>query len=180
MRFTKVALLSAALLTSPLSANAQDSAPADAAPAPKVDTTRNGDWETACQEVQRDNSTTKICEMRQVLVHKESGKEFVRLVIAYPPNGGKPVMRIFTPLGVLLQPGLQMQIDDAQPLRVAYAVCLPRPARCIVEGELEAELIALMKKGNTGKLTMVFPGNRSVAAPFSLQGFTKSINSLPK
>ncbi len=118
--------------------------------------------------------------MRQVLVHKESGKEFLRIAIGYPGEAKKPVMRIFTPLGVLLQPGMQMQIDEAEPLRVGFAICLPRPARCIVEGTVENDLVTLMKKGNAGKLTIVLPGNKAVAAPFSLKGFTKSLNSLPK
>jgi invasion protein IalB len=171
MRLITAALLAFAL-TMPLSANAQKAADAEkaaAAPAePKIDVTRNDDWEVACQDVEQDGKKSKACEMRQILVQKETQKEWLR------------ILRIFTPLGVLLPPGMEIKIDDTEPLRVQYAVCLSRPPRCLVAGPMEDKFVAMLKKGAGGTITFVLPNNKKVAAPFSLSGFTKSFNALPR
>lgn len=159
---------------------AQPSNGANSAEEPKIDVTQNEDWEVACQEVDRDGTKDEVCEMRQILVQKDTDNEWLRLAISYGPESSKPVLRIFTPLGVLLQPGLQMKIDDGEAMRMQFAVCLSRPPRCLVAGPMDSQMVAMMKKGIKGTITLVLPNNREVSAPFSLAGFTKSINSLPK
>jgi invasion protein IalB len=178
------AALLAFALTMPLSANAQKAADAEkaaAAPAePKIDVTRNDDWEVACQDVEQDGKKSKACEMRQILVQKETQKEWLRIAVSFNPGAPKPILRIFTPLGVLLPPGMEIKIDDTEPLRVQYAVCLSRPPRCLVAGPMEDKFVAMLKKGAGGTITFVLPNNKKVAAPFSLSGFTKSFNALPR
>jgi invasion protein IalB len=185
MRLIFAALLAAALSV-PFAASAQKSA-APAAPAgPKVDVTRNGDWEVACQYVDLEGKKFKACEMRQILVQKETKKEWLRIAVSYnqgekaPDGGKKPILRIFTPLGVLLPPGMEIKIDDTEAMRVQYAVCLSQPPRCLVAGPMDDKLVALLKRGAGGTITFVLPNNKKVAAPFSLNGFTKSFDSLPK
>ena len=118
--------------------------------------------------------------MRQVLVQKETKKEWLRLAVSYAPDGKGPVLRIFTPLGVLLQPGMVMTIDNGEPVRMQYAVCLARPPRCLVAGPMDEKLTNLMKRGIQGQLSIMLPNNQQVNAPFSLKGFTASLNSLPQ
>ena len=139
------AALFAAILAAPLPVTAQDADTEKSPPAaqetspetePKIDVTRNGDWEVACQEVEFEGKTTKTCEMRQILVQKETQKEWLRVAVSFTPDTKKPILRIFTPLGVLLQPGMEIKIDDGEPQRVQYAVCLARPPRCLVAGAL--------------------------------------------
>jgi invasion protein IalB len=188
MRLIFAALLAAAL-TAPFSVSAQKAAApaAPTAPAePKVDITRNGDWEVACQDVDQNGNKFKACEMRQILVQKETQKEWLRIAVSYnqsektPDGGKKPILRIFTPLGVLLPPGMEIKIDDTEPMRVQYAVCLSRPPRCLVAGPMDDKLVALLKRGASGTVTFVLPNGKKVAAPFSLNGFTKSFNALPQ
>jgi len=147
---------------------------------PEVDITRNGDWEVACQDVERDGSTQNLCEMRQVLVQKDTDQEWLRIAISYAQGADQPVLRIFTPLGVLLQPGMKLRVDGSEPISMQYAVCLARPQRCLVAGPMDNKLIELMKRGIEGQITFVLPNNREINAPFSLAGFTKSLASLPK
>tara|TARA_R110002096_G_scaffold79864_10_gene187509 strand:+ start:1440 stop:2006 length:567 start_codon:yes stop_codon:yes gene_type:complete len=183
------AALFAAILAAPLPVTAQDADTEKSPPAaqetspetePKIDVTRNGDWEVACQEVEFEGKTTKTCEMRQILVQKETQKEWLRVAVSFTPDTKKPILRIFTPLGVLLQPGMEIKIDDGEPQRVQYAVCLARPPRCLVAGPMDDAMVNLLKRGAGGTITFVLPNNKKVAAPFSLVGFTKSFNSLPR
>lgn len=159
----------------PAAALAQNTGGANG-PAPEV--TQNGDWFVACREITLDGQKTKSCEMQQTMEEKSSGKPFVRLLIGYLPNDKQPRLRILAPLGVILTQGMVMQIDQGKKLRLPFQVCLGNPAACIIEGTMENDIIEAMKKGSAGRLEMVMIGNRKVEVPFSLQGFTKSINSL--
>ncbi|MCA8928532.1 MAG: invasion associated locus B family protein [Alphaproteobacteria bacterium] len=169
-----VAMLAAPL---PLAAQQQSNGKDAAANEPKIEVSRNGDWEVACQEAEKDKK--KVCEMRQILVQKDTNREWLRIAVSYGPSK-EPVLRIFTPLGVLLQPGMELKVDDSSPLRLQYAVCLSNPPRCLVAGPMDDKLVSLLKRGNKGTITFVLPNNKKVAAPFSLNGFTKSLSSLPQ
>jgi invasion protein IalB len=146
--------------------------------ATKPEVTRNGDWFVACTEVQVDGKPEKVCEMQQTLEKSDTGQAFIRLAIGYPRNSKKPVLRIFTPLGVMLQEGLGMQIDNGKAIRLPYQVCLPQPAACLVQGTMEDDIVNAMKRGSGGTLSLTLVGNQDVNAPFSLNGFTVSINAL--
>ncbi len=177
MRMMYAAIV-AAVLAAPMPLAAQQANQEAVGEDPKVDVTRNGDWEVACQEVEQDGKTQKVCEMRQILVQTDTDKEWLRIAVSYADNSKEPVLRIFTPLGVLLQPGMELKVDDAEPMRMQYAVCLARPPRCLVAGPMDNNLVSLLKRGIKGTITFVLPNNKKVAAPFSLSGFTKSLNSL--
>lgn len=177
MRLIFAALLAFAV-AAPISANAQDAKKAEGEP--KIDVTRSGDWEVACQDIEQNGQKAKTCEMRQILVQKETQKEWLRIAVSFNPGAPKPVLRIFTPLGVLLPPGMEIKIDTAKPLRVQYAVCLSRPPRCLVARPMEDKFVNQLKAGNGGTITFFLPNNKKVAAPFSLKGFTKAYNSLPR
>ncbi len=158
---------------------AQNQTAPQAAEEPQVEVTTNQDWHVACRDTEVDGKAERLCQMQQTLEEVDSGEPFLRITIHYPrDNGDRPVMRIFAPLGVLLRPGIVMQIDDGEELRLPFQVCLGQPAACIVEGAMEQDIVQLMKAGISGEFRLSMVGNRQVEAPFSLKGFTKSINSL--
>lgn len=139
---------------------------------------QNGDWFVACRDVTTDGQTVEVCEMQQVLEETQSGKAFIRLSVIYPRDSAKPVLRILTPLGVLLQRGMTMQIDQGQEMVLPFAICIGKPPACIVEGVMEESVVNAMKRGAGGTLRLVFGQNQTVTAPFSLSGFTKSIDAI--
>lgn len=144
----------------------------------EAEVTKYGDWFVGCRDVKVDGGEVKVCEMQQVLEETNSGKAFLRISLIYPRNSAKPVIRIFTPLGVLLQKGIKMQIDNGQAIVMPFAICVANPPSCVVDGAMEESLVTAMKRGSGGKLTMSFAPDQTVVAPFSLTGFTKSINAI--
>lgn len=163
---------------------AQENPPAagpDIAPQPdKPDVTRHGDWFVGCQDVKVDGGTIRACEMQQVLEETKSGQAFIRISLIYPRGRNQPLMRIFTPLGVLLQKGMIMQIDQRDPITMPFTICIAKPPACVVEGVLQDNMVEAMKRGNGGTLKLTFGQNQEVNAPFSLSGFTKSINEISR
>ena len=146
--------------------------------APKPEVMKNGDWFVGCQDVTVEGKAIKLCEMQQILEETSSGQAFIRISVVYPRNSGKQFLRILTPLGVMLQKGLQLQIDETKPIVLPFAICVGKPPSCIVEGRMEDSIITAMKRGNGGKLTLSFGNKQTVVAPFSLNGFTKSIETI--
>jgi invasion protein IalB len=145
---------------------------------PKPEVTRYGDWFVGCQDITVDDKTFKSCEMQQILEETSSGKAFIRISILYPRDSDKPVLRIITPIGVLLQAGLKIKIDDGRENTLPFAICIAKPAACVVELAMSNDMVAAMKRGNGGEFKLTFPRNQVVAAPFSLAGFTKSIGEI--
>jgi invasion protein IalB len=159
---------------------AADAAKPEAKPAepPQPVVVKNGDWFVGCQEITVDGKVEKACEMQQVLEDSKSGQALIRISIAYPRNSDKPVLRVMTPLGVLLNQGLGLQINDGKTIRLPFAICIGKPQACIVEGTMEKDIVDAMRRGKTGKLTIAFGNKQTLDAPFSLNGFTKSLTSL--
>ncbi len=155
-------------------------APAEASkPAPeKPEVTKNDDWFVGCRKITVEGKTVKVCEMQQILEETSTGQAFIRISVIYPRGSTKPVLRILTPLGVLLQKGIAIKIDDAKPITLPFAICVGKPPSCIVDGIMEDSIVSAMKRGNAGTLTLSFGNNQVVEAPFSLTGFTKSIKSI--
>lgn len=164
----------------PPAAQKEEAPKTEAAPpdVPKPEVTKNGDWFVGCQQVAVDGGSVKACEMQQILEDTKSGQTIVRISVIYPHKSKKPVLRILTPLGVLLQKGLALQIDDGKAIVMPFAICVAKPPACIVDGVMEDDIVSAMKRGNGGTLTLSFANNQVVKAPFSLNGFTKSITSI--
>jgi invasion protein IalB len=75
----------------------------------------------------------------------ESGLPVVAAVLIEPEGETKKILRITLPLGMALQPGTRVVIDQGQPMTAPYAVCLQNG--CMADYEVSAELIGNMKKG---------------------------------
>ncbi|MHA1188880.1 MAG: invasion associated locus B family protein [Alphaproteobacteria bacterium] len=86
--------------------------------------------------------------------------------------GDKKVLVTAVPPGMLLRPGLQVQIDGSEPAKVAYSICFPN--LCFAETEINAEFVASLKRGNNLVVTTLNQQAKPVNFDVSLSGFTKS------
>lgn len=85
------------------------------------------------------------------------GEERKRLIAAVPP-------------GMLIQPGLQVQIDKNKPQNLKYGICFPNA--CFAELAITDDFIASMKKGGQLMLTTLNQQGKPRPFPFTLIGFT--------
>jgi len=92
-----------------------------------------------------------------VSLRETEGKKF--LVSAVPP-------------GMLLRPGLQVQVDGGQATKVQYSICFPN--LCFAETEVNDEFIGSMKKGSNLVITTLNQQAKPVNFDLSLSGFTAS------
>ncbi|SNZ07635.1 invasion associated locus B family protein [Cohaesibacter gelatinilyticus] len=95
--------------------------------------------------------------LASVAVREIEGKKRKSVVIAITP-------------GMLLQPGLSVQIDKGKQNKGAYGICFPNA--CYAEIVVDANYIAQMKKGSKLSLTTLNQQAQPVRFDMTLSGFT--------
>ncbi len=137
----------------------------------------HGDWEIVCATAQPD-----LCVMRQI-GETSDGKRVlevrVRKLEGVTAQDGQAVpaaIRILTPLGSLLAPGVRVQVDETEARTGVYEVCLPQG--CIVEDPMSDEFLGRLKAGAVANMTFSLLQQGEMTVPVSLSGFTKAFGSL--
>jgi invasion protein IalB len=169
----------AALMLSPMSAFAQDAAPAEtpaaetpAAPDAAADATApaataaSQNWLKVCDPLP---DGQKACIMRQVVL--ANGQFLGSFLLRDDPGQESRLLAVAAvPLGVLLPFGLTWQIDGAKPIRVPYMLC--DPTSCATQLVINEQYVNSLKKGSTLKLTAKNRQNQDLTIDITLAGFT--------
>jgi invasion protein IalB len=177
----------AALMLSPLSAYAQEAAPAeapaaeapaeapaaeapaatDAAAAPAADAAAGSqNWLKVCDPLP---DGQQACIMRQVVL--ANGQFLGSFLLRDDPGQESRLLAVAAvPLGVLLPFGLTWQIDGAKPIRVPYMLC--DPTSCATQLVINEQYVNSLKKGGVLKLTAKNRQNQDLTIEITLAGFT--------
>ncbi len=134
------------------------------------------DWTARCEADPQNPAVTR-CYIVQAVVVGEHRQRIMLMAVAYPPGQPSPLVTAILPLGTDLRPGIEVAIDDGEPKRYPFSVCLPDG--CQAHILLDETLMAAFKKGVGG--SVVFrrpPERRPIKVPFSLKGFTAAVNSI--
>lgn len=139
---------------------------------------KHGAWEVVCSTEQPD-----LCVIRQFGVAGEGNRVLevrVRKLDGVTTQDGQNVpaaIRVLTPLGTLIQPGLTVQVDAAEPRTGVFEVCLPQG--CIVEDPMSEEFLGRLKAGAVAKMTFgIVQQQEPINVELSLNGFTKAFSAL--
>ena len=154
---------------------ADDTAPAGAEP----NVTTIGDWSLVCES----SDGSPPCAMTQ-LGKDEQGSPAIEFVVRKIDdedaeiNGVKvdAVADIITPLGVLLEFGLRLKIDEGEERGAPFRIC--QKHGCLVREPLSSDVIVSLKKGNKATVVVAAEGAGPVEIEISLRGFTKAYDSL--
>jgi invasion protein IalB len=92
----------------------------------------------------------------------ESGMPVVAAVLIEPENEPKKVLRVTLPLGMSIQPGTRVIVDNGQPMTGPYVICFNNG--CMADYEASSELIGKLKKGQG----LVIQGINGAGQPISL------------
>jgi invasion protein IalB len=141
-----------------------EAAPTAAAPAaPAENAIPQPDWEKICGKIK---DTEECHTSRKRLA--ATGQPLAQFLVI--ERGEKKLLQIAVPPVALIQPGVQVKIDNAEPTGVKYVVCTP--GECLALGEINADFITKLKKGGNLTITMLNPQGKPVNFEISLAGFT--------
>ncbi|WEK06053.1 MAG: invasion associated locus B family protein [Candidatus Devosia phytovorans] len=185
MKFRKplvAGIAAAALMLSPLSAFAQEAAPAEApaAEAPAAPAA-DGAAAPAAAAAGGQQNWLKVCDplpdgqqaciMRQVVL--ANGQFLGSFLLRDDPGQESRLLAVAAvPLGVLLPFGLTWQIDNAKPVRVPYMLC--DPTSCATQLVINEQYVNSLKRGGTLKLTAKNRQNQDLTIEITLAGFTSA------
>ncbi|CAI9402165.1 hypothetical protein ANOBCDAF_00851 [Pleomorphomonas sp. T1.2MG-36] len=164
----------AALLLSATAALAQDkpAAPADApaasdaaAPAAAAD----NPWNKLCGEDAR--TKKQVCFTVREL-RTDSGQFLASAGVREVDGETRKILLVQTPVAMLLQPGIRVQVDQNTQVPGKYTICMPNA--CFAEIPITDDFTASMKKGKDLIVTTQNQQAKALNFPISLSGFTAS------
>jgi invasion protein IalB len=132
-------------------------------------------WTKICQKGPEANAK-QVCFLARD-AHLESGMPVAAVVLVEPEGEAKKLLRVTLPLGVSLQAGTRVIIDNGQPLTGPYLICLSNG--CMAEYEASNELITKMKSGQTLHVQGINGSGQPINIPMPLADFAKAYDGPP-
>jgi invasion protein IalB len=181
--FALMACTVALVLSSPVSAQqkaqpkaAPKAEPKGAAPAkaeqPKVSFSP---WTKVCPKGQEANAKAVCLTGRDGTI--ETGLPVVAAVLIEPEGQPRKTLRVTMPLGMSLQPGTRVVIDQGQPMTAPYVICAGNG--CMSDYEASNELIANMKKGKGLAVQGINGAGQVITLVIPLADFAKAHEGPP-
>jgi len=87
------------------------------------------------------------------------------------------LVRLPTAYSLVIPAGVQIKIDDSEPISLQYAVCFP--TSCQVQMELTKEIFDKMRKGKQMVVAAMNMQQKTMAFPVPLTGFGKTFDGPP-
>ncbi|RAI00609.1 invasion associated locus B family protein [Acuticoccus sediminis] len=163
MRLTKLVAalgLSLGLAVPTIPASAQDAAQDDNA------------WVKICN---RDAQANKeLCLITQEL-RTQNGQFLASAAIREFEGESRRSLLLSVPVGMLVQPGVQIQIDGAQPEKAPFQICFPNA--CYAERTIDEAFIGRLKRGGKMRINTMNRQGKQVSFDMTLIGFTSAYNS---
>ena len=134
----------------------------------------HGDWIVECTARETaDGPPGRQCTMEQRLAlhDEESGqtRQLLAVTLTLPQVDGA-AMTVLTPLGLLLDRGVELEIDTGRGFRLPFRTCLS--VGCLAQGQLTGEVLDQLGGGKILTARMVeSTGKQLLQVQVSLEGF---------
>lgn len=113
------------------------------------------------------------CEIFQRLIKQDTGTRFVEVAVGYIGDS-KTAQGIFiVPLGILLKPGVELQVDANKPVKFQLRYCDGNG--CFGFADLNDALVQSMRKGAKMTVTFFAMNGQKISVEMSLKDFSKAL-----
>ena len=124
-----------------------------------------GDWQKFCFKTP---GTKMVCRTT-IAGNFDTGQTAVRADLIEREGEGKARLQLFLPVGMYLQAGAKLTVDQGKPHQVPYVWCLTNT--CIAGNAVDAGLIRELEKGQKLQLEVVDSSVQSVTTALPLGHF---------
>jgi invasion protein IalB len=176
--FSAAAGAALSMLLPPGPADAQQAAPTGAgtekAPGPEVAPRgqrslvrpiKYGDWQKFCFKTP---GTNQVCRTT-ITGTWDTGQTAVRADLIEREGESKPRLQLFLPVGMYLQAGAKLTVDQGKPHQIPYVWCMSNT--CIAGNAADPQLVREMEKGQKLVLEVVDSSVQSVSTTLPLGQF---------
>ena len=132
-------------------------------------------WVERCSKPE--GAKKERCEIFQRISLKDSGQRVLEFAIAMSEEKGKYAQGVvILPLGIKVQQGVRMQIDENDPYRFNVHHC--EANGCVGFVDMDKKLLNKMKKGEIITLGMFAASGKPLNIKMSLSGFSKALKKI--
>ena len=107
----------------------------------------------------------------------ESGMPVVAAVLIEPEGEPKKILRVTLPLGMSIQPGTRVIVDQGQPMTGPYVICFQNG--CMADYEASGELVGKLKKGQGLVVQGINGSGQPISLVLPLNDFGKAYDGPP-
>jgi invasion protein IalB len=133
-------------------------------------------WIKICNKNQQDPNAKEVCVTAKD-GRLENGMPVAAVALIEPKGIDKKLIRVTVPLGMQLQHGTRMIIDQEQPMTAPYFMCFPNG--CMADYEASTELIGKLKKGKQLTVQAINMNGTPISLPLPLADFAKAHDGPP-
>jgi invasion protein IalB len=132
-----------------------------------------GDWQKYCFKTP---GTNQVCRTT-ISGTFDTGQTAVRADLIEREGEGKARLQLFVPVGMYLQAGVKLIVDQGKPHQIPYVWCLTNT--CIAANVADAALIHELEKGQALQLEVVDSSVQRVSTTLPLGQFAKVRQGAP-
>lgn len=107
----------------------------------------------------------------------ESGQPIIAIVAIEPVSDSQKILRVTLPVGMHLQHGTRLIIDQEQPLTAPYVTCFTNG--CISDYDMTADMLGKLKKGKKAVVQGINYDGSAISVPVPLAQFAKAHDGPP-
>ncbi len=135
----------------------------------------HGAWSMVCSTPP--GASAEQCAMMQNVVAEERPEMGLSVVVFRTADNKAEILRVLTPLGVLLPNGLGLNVDGKDIGRAYFARCFEDG--CYAEVILEKQLLDTFKTGKSAIFIVFQAPEEGIGIPVDLSGFAEAFAALP-
>ncbi len=128
------------------------------------------------QEQETPPQGEEYCEIVQRLTVTDTNQRLVEMAVGYPADSKNARGVLILPLGILLESGILIQVDDNDPLRASVRRC--DQGGCYVFLDMTDSVLDEFKAGEEINVLFQTPQPQAMSVALSLKGFTKALKSI--
>jgi invasion protein IalB len=134
---------------------------------------RYGDWRKFCFAAA---GTAKVCRTT-ISGTFETGQTAVRVDLIEREGDGSARLQLFLPVGMYLQAGVKLSVDQGEPRRIPYSWCLTNA--CIAADVADPAIVREMETGQKLQLEVVDSNILAIATSVPLNQFASVRRGAP-
>jgi invasion protein IalB len=127
-------------------------------------------WIKICNKASDKNAKTICVTAKDGRL--ENGMPVTAVALIEPEGEARKLLRVTVPLGMQLQHGTRLIIDQDNPSTAPYFMCFPNG--CMADYQADDALVAKLKKGHTITVQAINMQGQQVSLPLPLADFAKA------
>jgi invasion protein IalB len=132
-------------------------------------------WTKICGKDQQPNAKEVCLVIKEARL--ETGQFVAGAVLVEPEGEPKKMLRVTLPLGMQLQQGTRVIIDQDNPVARPYVICFPNG--CMSDYDADVDMVGKMKKGQGLIVQAINAGGQPISLTLPLTDFAKAYDGPP-